>query len=1089
MKSKFLRLEMIFVFAVLSALFLAKSTQASWQIFSSYPHPELSKPNGIDLDVTYISRSSMYNRYSVWYTSDGRPFLEPGTENNKRWPDQGELVTFTAHFINKGTVASGNFSFKWFIDDVEVVSGAHSSLSAGQEGTEIYQWTWAHQVSGERLLGTHTVKFVVDPNNVVSETYETNNRLEDRTDALSLILIITPQMYNAFELPANSQIPYSAEDWLQKQIAAMNEALKNSVYSAAPSGILDRVRIDKIVIAADNIVDATEDGGWFVNSDYRVTSGYYHSANDIDGGLIHELSHQLGLIDMYNLDVPLEIPQILDNLGNPVQIDYSTRFFTGLMNNPGIDPPFYDEHSALALNSSKGYRRGYYGEYLYDISNQSYFRVLDNSGVPAPNVEIKLYQRSSDQSLYGGLFGTINNIPEITVTTDSQGKALLTNRSAGSPLTTNTGHVLHDNPLGPINVVGANDQFLVKLTYGLHEEFLWLNITDLNIARWKGSAISSVIDISSHVPALTAPLPPINLTGIQEYGLVKINWAASSSSNITGYNIYRSDGNQYPYQRIASGISDLSFQELFNNNLAAAIYVVTGVDSQGLESRFSNPFYAFRLVNPAAIGVNNQNARLVLDPQNGYALLSQSQDNVFRDTRQSVHYHLENSRFLAEGVDGRIIVSHPGDGYSLRHSVRILDKDFNPTLEFGQQGYGAGEFQTPTGVAFWGTPCTISGTYSQDLHSTLLLHFDGNHTGADGETGAAYGTTFVTGKYSNAVKIDSNDYLTYSSAGNINRTQGAIEFWVRTHWNGNDYQSYTFFEIGDSWFNRMRIVKDGINNLRFMVWDSATEYGVAYNISDWQSESWHHVAATWSGHNIALYIDGVLRDSSSSANVPDVLSGSFYIGSTTGGNEQANADFDEFRISDIPRIGSSDTCSSRILVADSGNNRIQAFDDFGNFVASYGSWGSGNGQFDNPQSLAVDGNGNVLIVDRGNHRVQKLAFDGHVFSFVQVVSDNFSYPTGIAVYNNNDESYVVVSDTGSNKIKLFSGGGILVREYDGPNGVYSGLFSNPQGVAIDNSGKIIVSDTGNKRVVTIDGAFGLYKNYLPITMKNYSVGY
>ena len=95
----------------------------------------LTKPTGIDLDVTYINRTPMHNRYEVWYTADGKPYLRPGTESDKRWPDYGEIVTFTAHIINKGTTASGVFAFKWFIDDVEVFSGTHSSLAPEEEGT------------------------------------------------------------------------------------------------------------------------------------------------------------------------------------------------------------------------------------------------------------------------------------------------------------------------------------------------------------------------------------------------------------------------------------------------------------------------------------------------------------------------------------------------------------------------------------------------------------------------------------------------------------------------------------------------------------------------------------------------------------------------------------------------------------------------------------------------------------------------------------------------------------------------------------------------------------------------------------------
>lgn len=235
----------------------------------SAPAP-LAKPAGVDLDVTYISRSPMHHRYDVAYTSGGIPYLQPGTEGDARWPAPGTLVTFTAHIVNKGTAASGSFAFTWFIDGVEVHAGTHSSLPAGSETTETYQWIWAHTMDGERLLGSHTVRLSVDPANLIAETYETNNSLEDRTDALSLVLAVTPALYSALETPIDPKWPFSAEDWLQKQIAAMNAAFARSVHPAAPHGIVERVRLDKILIASSAPpADLSEDGMFFMEADDR----------------------------------------------------------------------------------------------------------------------------------------------------------------------------------------------------------------------------------------------------------------------------------------------------------------------------------------------------------------------------------------------------------------------------------------------------------------------------------------------------------------------------------------------------------------------------------------------------------------------------------------------------------------------------------------------------------------------------------------------------------------------------------------------------------------------------------------------------
>src|SRR5688572_19869195 len=40
------------------------------------------------------------------------------------------------------------------------------------------------------------------------------------------------------------------------------------------------------------------------------------------------------------------------------------------------------------------------------------------------------------------------------------------------------------------------------------------------------------------------------------------------------------------------------------------------------------------------------------------------------------------------------------------------------------------------------------------------------------------------------------------------------------------------------------------------------------------------------------------------------------------------------------------------------------------FVTAWGSQGTGNGQFNLPQDVEVDGAGNVYVVDTENHRIQ-----------------------------------------------------------------------------------------------------------------------
>ncbi len=65
-----------------------------------------------------------------------------------------------------------------------------------------------------------------------------------------------------------------------------------------------------------------------------------------------------------------------------------------------------------------------------------------------------------------------------------------------------------------------------------------------------------------------------------------------------------------------------------------------------------------------------------------------------------------------------------------------------------------------------------------------------------------------------------------------------------------------------------------------------------------------------------------------------------------------------------------------IWVADWRNDRVQKFTSDGQFVAKYGRSGDGDGEFSRPSSVIADAEGNIYVADWGNQRVQILGPDG-----------------------------------------------------------------------------------------------------------------
>jgi hypothetical protein len=64
--------------------------------------------------------------------------------------------------------------------------------------------------------------------------------------------------------------------------------------------------------------------------------------------------------------------------------------------------------------------------------------------------------------------------------------------------------------------------------------------------------------------------------------------------------------------------------------------------------------------------------------------------------------------------------------------------------------------------------------------------------------------------------------------------------------------------------------------------------------------------------------------------------------------------------------------SGNVYVVDS-NDRIQKFSSSGVFLAKWGTRGSSDGQLNFPNGVTVDGSGNVYVADSANHRIQKFA--------------------------------------------------------------------------------------------------------------------
>ena len=172
--------------------------------------------------------------------------------------------------------------------------------------------------------------------------------------------------------------------------------------------------------------------------------------------------------------------------------------------------------------------------------------------------------------------------------------------------------------------------------------------------------------------------------------------------------------------------------------------------------------------------------------------------------------------------------------------------------------------------------------------------------------------------------------------------------------------------------------------------------------------------------------------------------------------------------------------SGNVWVADDSNNRIQKFDRNGTYLSQFGTAGRGDGQFKFSVSVAVDSSGNLLVCDYGNNRIQKFDSSGTYlsqFGRYGFFGGEFLSPTDVNV---DSSGYIWVCDNNNNRIQKFDSTGKYLSQF-GTEGSANGQLQWPGSMTVSLTGNVWVADTFNNRFQEFDssgrfvrrcGAFG-----------------
>lgn len=461
-----------------------------------------------DLQVISVSRTPRYSRYDPRYTyytisepngygpytfSAATSLGSGQNASTQRWPSVGQSVTYTATVRNRGSQQfSGSVQGTWTVDGVPVsVVPQVLNLSPRQTATYALVTTW------DGL--NHDIHFEID----AADDRPSNNHFRLTSLSVAFLSYVDQSYVDAFRTQSASYpnaITDDFFDWLNAHMDRFNE-----LFAAANCD--KRVHFDVLRELADGASDPSNPPRiQFAIFPFRYRtgdgslrlSGYYDAAEDLDYGLLHEMAHQLGLIDIYRLNASASQNQVSGQT-------YSAT--PDLMN--GVSH-FLSQHSAGAMNHWLNIAHGYYGQFLYQMPEQVKMRFVGYDGAPLAGAQVRVYQKAERP----GLGEVITTQVKFTGTTDSDGEWLVPNVNLNPAYvpTTFAGDTLRNNPFGYVAVIGTNGLLLFEVEHQGRSDYAWLEITDVNKAYWAGHTGTATFERPLALGGSTQYFPPLELT-------------------------------------------------------------------------------------------------------------------------------------------------------------------------------------------------------------------------------------------------------------------------------------------------------------------------------------------------------------------------------------------------------------------------------------------------------------------------------------------------------------------------------------------------------------------------------------------------
>ncbi len=242
-----------------------------------------------------------------------------------------------------------------------------------------------------------------------------------------------------------------------------------------------------------------------------------------------------------------------------------------------------------------------------------------------------------------------------------------------------------------------------------------------------------------------------------------------------------------------------------------------------------------------------------------------------------------------------------------------------------------------------------------------LWHFDEDSgaiaydSTANGNDGTISGTSWVDGKLGKALNFDGNDYVIVPDSSLLEPDRITVEAWVKKSGTPGSYRYIVskYLPTKPGSYSSYGLYTASSGGLRFYIglsstWVASPDAGTGV----WDG-NWHHVAGTYDGSAVKLYVDGelVAGAGSTTSDIEYEGTGNLFIGAYTTASYCFSGTIDEVRIWD-------GALTADEILYSYADETLHVDDDWAQWPGAY---------YTINEALAVAGNGDTIKVHEGTY--------------------------------------------------------------------------------------------------------------------------